>query len=249
VSTLSITRSVVNGTTFTASQNDTQCTNVESWANGNIDSTNIAAGGITQACMASSSIGASQLIASSVGVSHAAADLLAALIPTGAVLPYVKSTAPTGWLTCDGSAVSRTSYAALFNIIGTTHGVGNGTTTFNVPDYRGRFMRGWDNGAGRDPDAATRTHMQTGVVVGDVVGSVQTGAYASHNHTATDSGHTHTAAGTGANPGGPANTGGGTYASSTTVTTSSGTANITVGNSGGSETRPLNANVHYIIKT
>jgi microcystin-dependent protein len=248
VSTLSITRSVVNGTTFTATQNDTQCTDVETWGNGNIDSTNIAAGGITQACLASSSVGASQLIASSVGVSHAASDLLAALIPTGSVLAYVKSTAPTGWLTCDGSAVSRTSYAALFNVIGVTHGSGNGTTTFNVPDYRGRFLRGWDNGAGRDPDSSSRTAMNSGGLDTDHVGSVQDEAYKSHNHTATDAGHTHSAAGA-STISGPANTGGGTYAQPVSVTSGSGTASITVGSSGGSETRPKNANVHYIIKT
>lgn len=58
--------------------------------------------------------------------------------------------ASAGWLECDGSAISRSVYAALFNVIGTTWGAGNGTTTFNIPDFRGEFLRGWDHGRGVD---------------------------------------------------------------------------------------------------
>ena len=72
------------------------------------------------------------------------------LIPTGMIAPFAMSTAPTGWLECDGSAVSRTTYADLFTALSTTHGVGDGSTTFNVPDLRGEFIRGWDNGKGTD---------------------------------------------------------------------------------------------------
>ena len=72
------------------------------------------------------------------------------LIPTGMIAPFAMSTAPTGWLECDGSAVSRTTYADLFTALSTTHGVGDGSTTFNVPDLRGEFVRGWDNGKGTD---------------------------------------------------------------------------------------------------
>lgn len=60
----------------------------------------------------------------------------------GLVLPYAGSTAPTGWLVCDGSAISRTTYADLFTLISTTYGVGNGSTTFNIPDLRGRMPIG-----------------------------------------------------------------------------------------------------------
>lgn len=62
--------------------------------------------------------------------------------PTGMVSPYAGFTAPTSWLLCDGSAVSRTTYAALFAITSTTYGAGNGTTTFNLPDLRGRVPVG-----------------------------------------------------------------------------------------------------------
>ncbi|QDP66985.1 MAG: putative tail fiber protein [Prokaryotic dsDNA virus sp.] len=70
---------------------------------------------------------------------------------TGMVAPFAMSTAPGGWLECDGSAVSRSVYANLFSTIGTVHGAGNGSTTFNLPDLRGEFIRGWDHGRGIDP--------------------------------------------------------------------------------------------------
>lgn len=63
-------------------------------------------------------------------------------MPVGAIVPYAGATAPSGWLLCDGSAVSRETYRALFTAIGTTYGTGDGATTFNVPDLRGRFPLG-----------------------------------------------------------------------------------------------------------
>lgn len=63
-------------------------------------------------------------------------------IPSGVVFPFAGSTAPYGYLVCDGRAISRTDYADLFMAIGTTYGIGDGATTFNLPDYRGSFLRG-----------------------------------------------------------------------------------------------------------
>lgn len=74
--------------------------------------------------------------------------------PVGSVVMHAASTAPTGWLECSGAAVSRTDYAALFTAIGTTWGVGDGSTTFNLPDLRGEFVRGWDHGRGIDTGRA-----------------------------------------------------------------------------------------------
>lgn len=71
-------------------------------------------------------------------------------VPSGAVMHFAMSTAPTGWLECNGGAVSRTTYADLFTAIGTTFGSGDGSTTFNLPDMRGEFIRGWDHGRGVD---------------------------------------------------------------------------------------------------
>lgn len=83
----------------------------------------------------------------------------------GAVITYAGATVPTGFLECNGTTVSRTTYANLFTAIGVLYGVGNGTTTFNLPDLRGEFVRGYDNGRGIDS--------------GRVLGSAQAGTYAS----------------------------------------------------------------------
>ena len=74
----------------------------------------------------------------------------------GAIKPWGKATAPDGYLLCDGTAVSRTTYVDLFGILSTTYGVGNGSTTFNVPDLQGKTPQGYDGntynlaGTGRD---------------------------------------------------------------------------------------------------
>ena len=98
---------------------------------------------------------------------------VAPYVPPGAVIPFAMATAPAGWLICDGSAVSRTTYADLFASIGTTYGTGNNTTTFNLPDLRGEFIRGSDNGRGLD---AGRAHgsVQSGTLVGADVDGVST---------------------------------------------------------------------------
>jgi microcystin-dependent protein len=70
--------------------------------------------------------------------------------PAGMISAFGNSTAPTGWLQCNGAAVSRTTYADLFTAIGTVYGTGDGSTTFNVPEIRGEFVRAWDNGRGVD---------------------------------------------------------------------------------------------------
>lgn len=69
---------------------------------------------------------------------------------SGQVATFAMNTAPTGWLKANGSAVSRTTYADLYAAIGTTFGSGDGSTTFNLPDLRGEFIRGWDDGRGTD---------------------------------------------------------------------------------------------------
>jgi microcystin-dependent protein len=87
------------------------------------------------------------------------ADTLNENLPPGSVQMYAGASAPTGWLLCDASAVSRTTYAALFAIISTTYGVGDGSTTFNVPDMRGRVPVGVGTGTG---DGASGTGLPTG---------------------------------------------------------------------------------------
>ena len=72
----------------------------------------------------------------------------------GMVAFFGQGAAPTGWLKANGAAVSRTAYASLFSVITTTYGVGDGATTFNLPDLRGEFPRGWDDGRGIDSGRA-----------------------------------------------------------------------------------------------
>lgn len=99
----------------------------------------------------------------------------------GSVAAFATDAIPPGWLECRGTAISRTQYSRLFDRIGTRFGAGNGATTFNLPDLRGQFIRGWANGSSKDPDRGSRTDYN-GDVVGDKVGSYQNYTYASHNH-------------------------------------------------------------------
>lgn len=86
----------------------------------------------------------------------------------GFVKPYGGATAPSGYLLCDGSAVSRTTYAALFSAIASAFGNGDGSTTFNVPDLRGRVIAGKDNMGG---SAANRLTNASGSVDGSAIGA------------------------------------------------------------------------------
>jgi len=96
------------------------------------------------------------------------AAVTAASLPPGVIVFFPTSWAPSGFLKCNGAAVSRTAYAALFAVIGTYYGVGDGYNTFNLPEPRGTFPRFLDDGRGIDP--------------GRVVGSVQSGSLLSHDH-------------------------------------------------------------------
>jgi microcystin-dependent protein len=127
-------------------------------------------------------------------------------MPSGVLMDYAGIVTPAGWLMCDGAAVDRTIYAGLFGAIGTAYGVGDGSTTFNLPDYRGRFARYNDNmgtgagAAGRDTGrvhgtAQTQTTAKNGLAAAasGVTGSVSgtTGAMnanSSHGHVAQVSG-------------------------------------------------------------
>jgi len=87
-------------------------------------------------------------------IGAASSSDLAGSVPSGAIFWFARDTAPSGYLAADGSNVSRTVYASLFSAIGTTWGAGDGSTTFTLPDLRGEFARGWDNGRGADSGRA-----------------------------------------------------------------------------------------------
>lgn len=103
-------------------------------------------------------------------------EILESLVPVGAVVPFISSTAPKGWLSCLGQAVSRADYADLFSVIGTTYGSGNGSTTFNLPDLAGRVAVGQGSGTGL-------TSRSMGSKSGAENHTLTTGEIPSHTHT------------------------------------------------------------------
>jgi len=106
-------------------------------------------------------------------------NISATTLPVGSLLPYAGSSAPSGFLLCYGQAVSRTTYADLFSAIGTTYGVGDGSSTFNLPDLRGRTVAGQDDMGGTSADRLTG---QSGGVDGDTLG----GTGGAETHTLTE---------------------------------------------------------------
>ena len=99
----------------------------------------------------------------------------------GAIKPWAKATAPVGYVLCDGTAISRTTYADLFAIISTTYGTGNGSTTFNVPDLQGKTPQGYD---GNTYNLAGTGGANTVTVTGSISNtSLTTAQLASHTHT------------------------------------------------------------------
>lgn len=113
------------------------------------------------------------------------AQLYAQPLQAGMLLDFAGTSAPSGWLVCDGSAVSRTTYAALFSAIGTTWGVGDGATTFNVPDLRRRVTVG-SGGSGTATLGAT-----VGSRGGEESHTLTAGEMPAHNHGVSDPGHVH----------------------------------------------------------
>lgn len=104
--------------------------------------------------------------------------------PPGSIIAFGGATVPNGWLLCDGAPVDRVQYAQLFAAIGTSWGHGNGTSTFNVPDLRGYFLRGVDStpSADRDLDYAVRYALKPGGATSRNVGSYQSDALKKHTH-------------------------------------------------------------------
>jgi len=175
-----------------------------------------------------------------------------AALPAGAVMPFAMATAPTGWFSCDGTLLSRTTYALLFAAIGTTFGVGDGSTTFAIPDLRGRFVRstGTDGTAtalaiGVKQDSANLTHTH---------GASDPG----HNHGLNDPGHSHTYNGTTSATTGGANASiasrndsafsRSVAASGTGITLNGAYTGISIQNTGEAESRPHNMALNYCIK-
>lgn len=163
--------------------------------------------------------------------------------PAGTVIPYVgqqsslAGLASLGWLVCNGATMQISRFQALFAAIGTAFG-GDGTTSFNLPDLRGQFLRGVDSGAGVDPDVNSRAAQAPGGNTGGGVGSRQPQQLLNHTHTWDRNFGQISASGSNLNvqlcDGGdkPPN---------------QGRQPTTNNDGGGNETRPVNVYVYYLI--
>ena len=154
--------------------------------------------------------------------------------PVGSVITTFEDACPTGYLELDGSAISRTTYARLFGKYWIKYGSGDGSTTFNLPDVRGRFLRAWSHGQTTDPDKATRTDRGDGTT-GDYVGTKQADEFHSHTHSLTANSYVYNAAGSEY-----------TFVSDGSFRYNYSTPSVNA--SGGNETRPVNINVLYCVK-
>jgi len=201
---------------------------------------------VTAAKIAPRTLTAAQVATGTLTTNELAAAVLDLLVPPGSIMAFGGDTnrIPAGWLLCDGMAMSSAAYPRLFNAISTNWGSGytyvagvgwgitNATQNFNLPDLRGYFLRGVDGQAGRDPERDTRSVLGYAGNAGNKVGSAQGDMFRAHRHTLNGSNYdvdgdgvvwtTHTGVDQG-RPGG-------------------------VNLAGGSETRPVNAYVHYLIK-
>lgn len=160
-------------------------------------------------------------------------------VPAGTVLWVAGSSAPAGYLKANGATISRSTYSSLFSAIGTTYGVGDGGTTFGIPDLRGEFVRSLDDGRGVD--------------TGRTLGSAQAQDYQSHTHGVSDPGHAHgmfDQSGSGGSNGA-----GSRYVAVTIFSNATGAkgtdvagTGISINANGGTETRPRNIALLAIIK-
>lgn len=157
MATLTIPNSFTAGTSALSSQVNANFTAVKTFAEGISSGTNIDSGAITAAKLDS-------------GVANT-------FVPLGGLVPYAGATAPAGgkWMLADGTAISRSSYATLFALVGTTYGAGDGSTTFNLPNLKGRVVVGLDS---------TQVEFDAlGEVGGAKTHTLTTAEMPSHNHT------------------------------------------------------------------
>ena len=151
-------------------------------------------------------------------------------VPSGMIASFGMSTTPTGWLDCDGSAVSRTTYADLYSSIGTTWGSGDGSTTFNVPDLRGAFLRGTGS-------HGSSTMEDGNAYAGASIGTFENDQLLNHTHTVSNVSRGYqgyAGYGSGGNP---------------SLAPASDRISTNPSVRGGDETKPFNASVGFFIKT
>ena len=169
--------------------------------------------------------------------------------PSGTIVAFGGTTPPAGWLLCNGQTVSRSTYSSLYAVVGNSFGSGDGSTTFHLPDLRGRFLRGLDGTAGNDPDSGSssnsgadgKRYAVNGGNTGNLIGSVQASDLKNHIHNvyidwdgnSTSTYNQYLAGSDWHGIGSPRN---------------SNLPFLSTGGNPGSETRPVNVYVNFIIK-
>lgn len=175
------TNLAANSVTSSALQNDS------------VDANKIADNAVTQSAVANNAIGTDQIADGAVNSTKLASGLA---FVAGMVMPFAGTSAPTGWLLAFGQAVSRSTYSSLFSAIGTTYGSGDGSSTFNLPDLRGRVIAGQDDMGGVSAD--NLTNVAGNGLNGDTLGAtggaenhqLTTAQMPSHSHTLNGGLHT-----------------------------------------------------------
>ena len=220
-------------------------------ASATITAANLATGSVNSTAILDGTLTGTDIANTTIPLAALVSAVQQALSPPGTVVAYMGTTAPAGWLLCNGASVSRTTYASLYAVIGNASGSAD-TNSFNVPDLRGRFLRGWNSdgtGVARDPDATNtnvatggRGASSTGGSVGNNIGSLQYDDIKAHTHPEKSIQST----ATGMNVGGynwPNN-----VFDTTTGTMRTAAVTPNDGIKSGNETRPANVYVNYIIK-
>lgn len=146
---------------------------------GQVTTPKIGDGNVTTAKIADANVTTTKIGDGQVTAAKLAASVAALLTPTGSIMVFAGDAAPTGWALCHGQALDRVTYAALFAVVGTIYGAGDNSTTFNLPDLRGRVVAGQDDMGGT---SANRLTNQTGGIDGDVLGATGGG----ETHTLTE---------------------------------------------------------------
>jgi len=153
-------------------------------ANDAITANQLAVNSVSTAEIAPAAVRSNEIANGTISLEDLSPELLRFLNPPGTVQAYAGEVAPSGWLLCHGQSLNRAGHQELFAAIGRAHGTAS-ETTFNLPDYRGRFLRGVDGADGgdsdRDPDSSTRAAMFPGGNAAGV-GSVQSDAFQGHYH-------------------------------------------------------------------
>ncbi len=185
-STATFASSVADAAVTTAKIADSNVTTAKI-ADSNVTTAKILDANVTTAKILDANVTTAKIADGNVTLEKLIAAVQEALVPIGGIVPFGRTTAPAGWLACNGQPVNRIgTYAALFAAIGTTWGVGNGSTTFNVPDLQDRYLR------------------HAGATFSGAIGTTQADEVKSHAHTASTNStgaHTHTVSGTAASDG------------------------------------------------